>query len=144
VTQGAAVSRNARFSPDGRWLAFQSNETGRMQIYVISFPELRGKRVISTDGGTEPAWRPNGGELFFRNGASMMAVTVRSGASLEVGTPRELFRGSFTEDIYGDRSYDVMPDGEHFVMFQSNPDAVPELRVIRNWAAELKATVGRK
>jgi Tol biopolymer transport system component len=144
VTQGEAVSRNARFSPDGRWLAYQSNETGRMQIYVISFPDLQNKQVISTDGGTEPAWRPNGGELYFRNGQSMMAVTVRTGERIEVGTPRELFRGPFTEDLYGDRSYDVMPDGEHFLMFEVNPDATPELRVIRNWAAELKSTVGKK
>jgi hypothetical protein len=143
VTQSAAVSRNARFSPDGRWLAYQSNETGRMQIYVISYPELGQKRPISTEGGTEPAWRPQGGELYYRNGASMMAVAIRTSPALEVGAPRELFRGPFVEDRYGDRSYDVMPDGRHFLMFEANPAAAPELRVIRNWAAELKAQGSR-
>jgi hypothetical protein len=70
-------------------------------------------------------------------------VTIRTAPTLEVGTPRELFRGPFLHDLYGDRSFDVMPDGEHFVMFEANPAAAPELRVIRNWAAELKATVAR-
>jgi serine/threonine-protein kinase len=140
---GAALARNARFSPDGRWLAYQSNETGRMQVYVVSYPELRDKRPISTDGGSEPAWRPSGGELYFRNGPSMMVVAIRTAPTLEVGTPRELFRGLFEEDLYGDRSYDVMPDGRHFLMFESDPASAPELRVIRNWRAELAGDAGR-
>ena len=71
----------------------------------------------------------------------MMAVTIRTTPRLEIETPRELFRGLFPEDLYGDRSFDVMPDGEHFLMFEPDPAAAPELRVIRNWATELKATV---
>ena len=143
VTRLTAIARNPRFSPDGRWLAYQSNETGRMQIYVVSYPSLDQRRPISTEGGTEPAWRPLGGELYYRNGASMMAVTVRTGATLDVGTPRELFRGDFLEDQFGDRSYEVMPDGQHFIMLRANPAAAPDLRVIRNWSRELKATVPR-
>jgi hypothetical protein len=69
----------------------------------------------------------------------MMVVPIRTAPTLEVGTPRELWRGPFLEDEAGDRSYDVMPDGEHFLMFEANPAAAPELRVIRNWGAELKA-----
>jgi Tol biopolymer transport system component len=144
VTTGATVARNPRFSPDGRWLAYQSNETGKMQVYLVSFPGLDQKRPISTGGGTEPAWNRNGGQLFYRNGASMMAVQIRTSPTLDVGTPRELFRGPFLEDIFGDRSYDVMPDGEHFIMLEANPAAAPELRVVRNWLAELKATVGKR
>jgi serine/threonine-protein kinase len=143
VTSLNLIARNARFSPDGRWLAYQSNETGRMQVYVISYPDLAEKRPVSTEGGTEPAWRPRGGELYYRNGPSMMAVTISTTPRLEIGTPRQLFRSSFPEDLYGDRSFDVMPDGEHFLMFEPDPAAAPELRVIRNWAAELKATVQR-
>ena len=143
VTSMSSIARNARFSPDGRWLAYQSNETGRMQVYVGSYPDLTDKRPVSTEGGTEPAWRPRGGELYYRNGASMMAVTIRTAPTLEIGTRRELFRGAFIEDEYGDRSFDVMPDGEHFVMFEVDPAAAPELRVIRNWAAELTAVVRR-
>jgi len=143
VTSMSSIARNARFSPDGRWLAYQSNETGRMQVYVVSYPDLTDKRPVSTEGGTEPAWRPRGGELYYRNGASMMAVTIRTAPTLEIGTRRELFRGAFIEDEYGDRSFDVMPDGEHFVMFEVDPAAAPELRVIRNWAAELTAVVRR-
>ncbi len=58
---------------------------------------------------------------------------------LELGTPHELFRGPFLADLYGDRSYDVMPDGAHFLMFEANPATAPELRVVRNWAAEVKS-----
>jgi len=141
---GTALARNARFSPDDRWLAYQSNETGRMQVYVVSYPDLGQKRPISTEGGTEAAWRAAGGELYYRNGPRMMAVTIRTAPTLEVGTPRELFRGSFEEDLFGDRSYDVMPDGQHFLMFESDPASAPELRIIRNWAAELDATLGRR
>jgi Tol biopolymer transport system component len=144
VKQTAAVVRNARFSPDGRWLAYQSNETGRMQIYVVAYPGLGERRPVSTDGGTEPAWRMRGGELYYRNGASMMVVSIRTSPTLQVGTPRELFSGPFLEDVYGDRSFDVTADGERFLMFEANPAAAPELRVIRNWAAELKSTVGKK
>jgi serine/threonine-protein kinase len=143
VTNTRAVARNARFSPDGRFLAYQSNETGRMQVYVVSWPDLAIKRPISTEGGTEPAWRPQGGELYYRDGPRMMVVPIRTAPALEVGTPRELFRGAWLEDTFGDRSYDVMPDGGHFVMFEANPASAPELRVIRNWIAELKELVGR-
>jgi hypothetical protein len=143
VTSTRAVARNARFSPDGRWLAYQSNETGRMQVYVVSYPDLATKRPVSTDGGTEPAWRPQGGELYYRNGPSMMVVPIRTSPGLDVGAPRELFRGPWLEDIFGDRSFDVTPDGAHFLMFEANPAAAPELRVIRNWGAELAATVSR-
>ena len=71
----------------------------------------------------------------------MMAVSIRTTPALEIGTPHQLFRSSLPEDVYGDRSFDVMPDGEHFLMFEPDPAAAPELRVIQNWAAELKATV---
>ena len=141
VTSGSATSRNPRFSPDGRWLAYQSNETGTMEVYVVSLPDLTRRTPVSTDGGTEPAWRPGGGELYFRKGGSMMAVTIATTPELRIGSPRELFRGQFLEDLYGDRSFDVMPDGEHFLMFESNPAGVPQLRVIRNWVRELDATL---
>ena len=114
-----------------------------MQVYVVASPGLDQKRAISIDGGTEPAWRPDGGELFYRDGARMMVVAIRTAPTLHVGTPRELFRGAFEENQWGDRSYDVMPDGQHFVMFESDPASAPELRVIRNWAAELETTVGK-
>jgi len=138
VTNTRAVARNPRFSPDGRFLAYQSNETGGMQVYVVSWPDLATKRPISTEGGTEPAWRPQGGELYYRSGPRMMVVPIRTAPELEVGTPRELFRGVWLEDLYGDRSYDVTPDGSHFIMFEANPASAPELRVIRNWSAELQ------
>jgi Tol biopolymer transport system component len=132
-----ATARNPRFSPDGRWLAYQSNETGTMQVYVIEWATLGQKKAISTEGGTEPAWHPRGGELFYRNGPSMMVVDIVTSPTMTVGAPRQLFREPYLEDLYGDRSFDVMPDGQQFLMFEANPAAAPELRVIRNWAVEL-------
>jgi eukaryotic-like serine/threonine-protein kinase len=143
VTRIDGTARNARFSPDGKWLAYQSNETGRMQVYVIAYPGLDQKTPVSTEGGTEPAWRPRGGELYYRNGQSMMSVRVTTSPTLTLGPPQELFRGPFLADLYGDRSYDVMPDGAHFLMSEANPAAAPELRVVRNWAAEVKSSMGR-
>jgi hypothetical protein len=75
--------------------------------------------------------------------AHRRGVPIRTAPALEIGTPRQLFRGPWLEDFYGDRSYDVMPDGGHFLMFEANPASAPELRVIRNWAVELKALTGR-
>ena len=72
-----------------------------------------------------------------------MAVAIRTTPTLEIGTPRELFQGPFLHDLFGDHSFDVMPDGEHFIMLEANPAAGPELRVILNWVAELKAMAAR-
>jgi serine/threonine-protein kinase len=141
VTQGTGTSRNTSISPDGRWLAYESNETGRTQVYVLAFPGLDRKQAISTDGGTEPTWRSDGGELFYRNGTSMMAVPIRTTPTFEAGAPRELFRGPFEDNWWGDRSYDVMPGGQQFLMFESDPASAPELRVIRSWSAELRAAL---
>jgi serine/threonine-protein kinase len=142
VTGGTTATRNASISPDGRWLAYQSNASGRTQVYVIAFPALDRKQAISTEGGTEPTWSSDGRELFYRDGTRMMVVPVRMAPTIEAGTPRVLFRGEFEDNWWGDRSYDVMPGGQQFLMFESDPASAPELRVIRNWATELRAALG--
>src|SRR5262249_28468675 len=80
-----------QFSPDGKWVAYESNEGGRNQIYVVPYPGPGGKSQVSTDGGTQPRWNRNGRELFFRNGAKMMAAAVEPGAGFPAGAPRLLF-----------------------------------------------------
>ena len=144
LTHGPGTTQNSRFSPDGRWLAYESDETGRRQVYLISYPGLDVKRAISTEGGTEPVWRSDGGELYYRDRTRMMVVPIRTAPSLEVGAPRELFRGPFEHNQWGDHSYEVMPDGQHFVMFEADPASAPELRVIRNWAAEVAAGLRKR
>ena len=140
VTQGDAISRNPRFSPDGSWLAYQSNETGRMQVYVISYPDLSQKRARlyrrrDRAGLADAGWRALLPERHAHDGGARSVPHPRS----RWGRPASSSGARSWRTEYGDRSYDVMPDGEHFLMFEANPAAAPELRVIRNWGAELKA-----
>ncbi len=101
-------------SPDGRWLAYQSDETGRAEVYVRPYPGLGARVSISLQGGSEPAWAPDGRELFYRAGDSLVAVTLDAGAALAVTARRTLFTGSFMSG--GDfREYDVAPDGNRFI-----------------------------
>jgi eukaryotic-like serine/threonine-protein kinase len=102
-------------SPDGKWLAYQSDETGQMEVYVRPYPGPGARVSLSLRGGTEPVWAHSGRELFFRAGDSLMAAAVAPGPAFEVTGRRLLFTGSFvTGDIY--REYDVAPDDQHFVM----------------------------
>jgi len=109
-------------SPNGRWLAYATNDTNRFEVYVQPFPNLNGKYQISTDGGAEPIWAKNGRELFYRNGDKMMAVAIgEKGDRLELGTPTLLFEGRFAVAALssGDAWYDVSPDGRRFLMLKT-------------------------
>lgn len=115
ILPGRFAESAPALSPDGRWLAYQSDETGRTEVYVRPYPE-RGARVsISLQGGTEPVWARTGRELFYRTGDSLMAATIEPGATFAVSAPRLLFRGSFMAGE-GFREYDVTPDGSQFIM----------------------------
>ena len=110
----------ARFSPDGRWVAYVSNMTGRFEVYVTDWPENRLQRQVSTNGGREPLWSTGGEELFFRSGERMMAAEVQFKEALEVETPRVLFTGDY-EGILGRPdlpNYAITPDGR-FLMLRS-------------------------
>jgi len=129
------------FSPDGRWLAYVSDESGRYEVYVRPFPGPGEKYPVSTGGGLEPAWSRNSRELFFRNGDQMLAVQVGTGASFSASRPKVLFTGRFARARTADRiNYDVSPDGEHFVMLNSGEEdrAVTQVSVLLNWFEELK------
>ena len=125
------------FSPDGRWIAYASNESGRFEIYVQAYPGPGAKTLISTDGGTEPRWAKNGRELVYRNGRQMMAVEIGGGNELTAGAATLLFEGDFFAESWA-RNYDVTADGEQFVMVADDPDAVePHIEVVLNWFEEL-------
>jgi eukaryotic-like serine/threonine-protein kinase len=132
VDAGAADG-NARFSPDGRWIAYQSNESGPIEVYVRPFPEPGGKRQISSGWGLAPVWSPAGKELFFQGAGTMMAVDVQTGASFAHGGPRQLFTYN---NIFSD--YSVAPDGRFALVVNAAPDASPDVLVVLNWADELK------
>jgi serine/threonine-protein kinase len=140
---------NGEVSPDGRWLLYQSDESGSQEIYVRPFPNVRsGARAqVSTGGGTRPAWNPNGREVFYQRGdGAMMAATVDSppgSSAFSVGTPTMLFTGQYYA-VQAGRSYDVSPDGRRFLMLKNNTSqaASPtQLWVVQNWFQELERLV---
>ncbi|MBA2626543.1 MAG: serine/threonine-protein kinase [Gemmatimonadales bacterium] len=102
-------------SPDGNWLAYQSEETGRPEVYVRPYPGLGARISISLQGGSEPAWAPNGRELFYRAGDSLVAAAIDTHDGLAVTGRHALFAGSFMDGGHF-REYDVAPDGAHFIM----------------------------
>ena len=138
-----------RFSPDGHSLAYISNESGRFEIYVQPYPGPGGKWLISTEGGTEPVWNPNGRELFFRNGDKMMAVDIVTQPSFSAGKPKVLFEGQYLPTPLTNSNYDVSPDGQSFLMLKPVEQvgtAPTQINVVLNWFEELKrrAPVGKQ
>ena len=147
--QSPSLKRWAEFSPDGRWLAYGSNESGRDEVYVQPFPGPGGRQQVSTEGGREPAWAHNGREMYYLapglNGAlKMMAVDVALQPTFTAGKPRVLFEGRFNSAAYI-RNYDVTLDGRRFVLCQTKeqPPAPPltEMVLVQNWFEELKQKV---
>jgi Tol biopolymer transport system component len=132
-----------RFSPDGRWLAYVSDESGRYEIYVQPYPGPGGKWQISTEGGTEPVWNPNGRELFYRSGGKMMAVDIATQPGFAAGKPRVLFEGPYVPTPATLPNYDVTLDGQRFLMVKpSEQEAAPtQINVVLNWFEELKQKV---
>jgi serine/threonine-protein kinase len=128
-----------RLSPDSHWIAYYSNESGRHEVYVRPFPNVNDhKWMISTTGGWTPVWSPDGRELFYMNGAALMAVPILGGGTtFGAGKPEQLFDGPF--DTTQDMNFDVAPDRSHFVMVEADPDAKPtRVNVVVNWIADLQ------
>ena len=136
--------RSPTFSPDGRWLAYVSNESGRDEIYVLAYPGPGGRSQVSTDGGTEPVWSANGRELFYRNGDQMLTVAVETEPAFDAGDPQLLFEERYGVEADRNPNYDVAPDGQRFVMVKSDQDSAPtQLHVVLDWFEELNARVPR-
>ncbi len=131
----------ARFSPDGRWIAYGSNESGQEEVYVQPFPGPGGRWQISTNGGVAPEWSRSSPELFYLNGDKMMSVPVSTKPIFSAGTPHVLFEaryalgGALTNSLY-----DASADGQRFYLLTSSePESVAnEFRVVLSWAQELK------
>ena len=133
---------SAALSPDDRWLAFTSGETGRAEIYVTDFPSSREHHQISVDGGREPVWSRDGRELFYRRGPDMFGVPVNADRRFSAGRPTMLFEGPYVRNVL---DYDVAPD-RRFLMIKPSQDELspPELRVVVNWVDELMRRAGRQ
>ncbi len=144
VVQTNFDERDAQFSPDGKWIAYQSNESGRFEIYIQPFPGPGSKLQVSTNGGAQVRWGPNGKELFYiALDARLMAVPIRLASNpqtAEPGSPTPLFatrvggalQGTFTQQ------YDVSSDGQRFLMNTITEEAASPITVILNWNPEAK------
>jgi len=135
-------------SPDGRWMAYTSNESGRNEIYVQPYPGPGGKWQISTDGGMDVRWTANGRELTYRNGNKMMATDIATQPAFSAGKPRMLFEGPYVPSSQLASFYDVSGDGQRFLMLKptEQAQATTQIVVVQNWFEELKQKVptGRK
>ncbi|HEX9725090.1 MAG TPA: protein kinase, partial [Vicinamibacteria bacterium] len=145
---------DAAFSPDGRWLAYGSNESGRSEVYVRPFPPGGGKWQVSDNGGGYPRWSRDGRELFYRTDDGIMVASVEGlGDTFRAGKPREVLKGSFRGGTDGIplsgntfADFEVAPDGQHFIMFPSveNSGQVdhPHVTLVTRWFDELGRTFG--
>jgi serine/threonine-protein kinase len=145
-------------SPDGRWLAYQSRESGKYEVYVRSYPDVEkgGRWQVSTTGGDSPLWSPDGSELFYRSGDSYIAVNVEREPAFSSGKPRVLFKGTYYSNTGSPMQHtywDISPDGKRFLMIKppaapksttekpAAPPPQPKINIILNWFEELKDRV---
>ena len=133
----------AALSPDARWLAYQTNENGRPEIFVKDLSGSGSRIPISTDGGEEPRWSHDGRELFYRKSNSFMRVAVEPGSAFRAGTPKELFKGVYDLRSNSGVTYDVDPKSNRFLMIRVGEDATApaQVRVVVNWFDELRRAV---
>jgi serine/threonine-protein kinase len=130
------------FSPDGRWIAYASNKSGRNEVYMRPFPGPGEEWTISTEGGIEPVWARNTGELFYRQGDAMMSVDVKTGPTLMVGKPRRVFEGHYATSGALFANYDVTPDGKRLLMVKGSVQEAPaQINLVINWLEEVKRLV---
>jgi protease II len=126
-------------SPDGHWMAYGSDVTGRFEIYVVPFPNTKaGKWQISTLGGVSPKWPAHGNEIIYRDlSGDVMSVAVRTAPTFSFRKPRHLFAAKWSEFLFN--GYSVSPDGQRILMIRRVGAGVPDkLIVVENWFDELK------
>ena len=123
-------------SPSGKWIAYVSDIKGQNEIYITRYPGPGSQEPISTHGGSEPMWAPNGRELFYREGDKMMVVSVETEPSLKLGMPEPLFERQFFS-LWGSQ-YDIHPDGQRFLMIKSSASETNQINIVFNWFEVLK------
>jgi Tol biopolymer transport system component len=138
--QGPYRHEDGRFSPDSRWMAYVSNESGRSEVYVTAFPGPGGKWQVSTEGGEQPRWAPGGSEIFFRKGRKVLRVGVSTAPAFSVSKPELLFEAEY------ESGWDVAPDGKRFVMLKDEgvASAPKHFDLVLGWFEELKARAPQK
>jgi Tol biopolymer transport system component len=144
-------------SPDGRWMAYSSDESGKLEVYVRPFPEVNkgGRWQISTAGGDSPLWSRDGRELFYRNGNAVMGVAIEIEPTFKAGKPETLFQGTYTSVIYATspaqvlHPWDISRDGKRFLMmkdvaYTAAGQGPRKINIVLNWFEELKRRVPAK
>ena len=135
---GAPVDANdPALSPDGKWLAYVTDETGTPEIYVRAFPGPASKWPVSAGGGTEPIWAPDGRHVYYRGARRMMVATVSTSPGFRVAGRDALFEDRFVAGT-GFRNYDLSPDGKEFLMLQRGDSGI-RVTVVVNFLAEMRA-----
>jgi serine/threonine-protein kinase len=146
--------QDVAFSPDGEWLAYVAEEQGRDEVFVTTWPGLKGKWQISTEGGWEPVWSPDGETIYYRDGIKLMKVRVETEGDFIPGRPEDLFKDVYVYDLgtrndqMSHRYYDIHPDGKRFLMIkdveEKGESSITELLVVENWFEELKRLAPRR
>jgi len=131
---------NAAFSPDGRWLAYQSNESGKVEVYITPFPQAGGKWQVSQGGGVTPSWRADGQGLYYRtqDGKLMEAPVASKGSAVEVGTSKEFSRTQLPDNGPAFWSYAVAPKGDRVLALRPERNAPVPLTLVTHWTEGLK------
>jgi Tol biopolymer transport system component len=138
VVQGPLTDAEPDVSPDGRWIAYATTETGNYEVFVQPLPPTGAKWQVSTGGGRQPRWRRDGRELYFvTNDRKFYVVDVRAGATFEFGTPGKLFdMPSNTVSVRN--SYEPSKDGQRFLVNKLLDTAMPPVNVVVNWATTME------
>jgi Tol biopolymer transport system component len=137
VLSRPSMDAEAHLSPDGKWIAYQSDEFGRVEVCVRRFPSLEDVTVVSLNGGTYPQWSRNGQELLYKHGTAMMAARIELDPRPRVIAREQLFSGEYL-GTGREGPYAVTPDGTRFVMVKSDPASVlTELTLVQNWTGLL-------
>jgi Tol biopolymer transport system component len=138
---------SAKFSPDGRWIAYASDESGKEEVYVQAFPGPGPKLQISSGGGFDPVWRRSGRELYYRSRNAMMVVAIATAPALNASAPKRLWEGDYSSGAasscgmpgVSSSNYDVTADGQRFLMVRDDDRSVfgTKIVVVLNWSHEL-------
>lgn len=131
------------FSPDGRYLAYVSDESGQNEVYVQPYPGPGQKHPVSMDGGSEPSWSADGRELFYRQGNGIFAVDIELEPNIRLGQPKMLFQGDYRRSPGRHANYDVSDDGRFVMVERGELSAPTQFNVVLNWFQELKRLVPR-
>jgi Tol biopolymer transport system component len=139
VLEASGAQGQPALSPDGEWIAYLSFLSGHSEIYLQRFPELDNRLQISIDGGESPVWSPDGREIIYRDPTHIVAVEIQTTPSLQAGTPVALFPDDYFRGA--DRTYDISPDGQRFLMVKDATSDANDIIVVLNWLDELERLV---